>query len=164
MKSLVKLSFLVIFCIILSDCATIIHGTKQDIAFSSNPTGADVLINGVNKGRTPVTINLKRKEECNVKILLPGYLPYEINIIRKVDGWIAGNIIFGGLIGLIIDAADGAMYKLSPEQVNAELKKGDGTYLQQGDNIYIGVVMKIDPSWEKIGSLQKASNRVFPHQ
>ena len=81
-----------------------------------------------------------------------------------MDGWIAGNIIFGGLIGLIIDAADGAMYKLSPEQVNAELKKGDGTYLQQGDNIYIGVVMKIDPSWEKIGSLQKASNRVFPHQ
>jgi hypothetical protein len=56
-----------------------------------------------------------------VKIELPGYMPYETNLIRKVDGWIAGNIVFGGLIGLAVDAITGGMYKLTPEQIQSEL-------------------------------------------
>jgi hypothetical protein len=142
----------VVSCILLTNCATIIHGTRQDISFSSNPSGADVMINDQNKGLTPIVVNLERKNNYTVKIQLAGYLPYETNIVKKVDGWIVGNIIFGGIIGLVVDAATGGMYKLTPEQINGELKNGT-VHLQKGDQIYISVVMSADPSWEKIGTL-----------
>jgi hypothetical protein len=142
-----------IAALLLASCATIIHGTHQDISFSSTPSGAKVFINGMDKGSTPVVVNLERKSTYVVKIQIDGYLPYETNIIRKVDGWIAGNIIFGGLIGLVVDAASGGMYKLSPEQIQSELKSS--TVSVKDNMIYIGVVMQPDPSWELVGYLQK---------
>ncbi len=42
----------------LSGCATIIHGTHQDVAFSSSPTGAEVWVDGVKVGETPVISKL----------------------------------------------------------------------------------------------------------
>ena len=134
-----------------------INFNEKFISISSNPSGADIVINDQNKGKTPVIVNLKRDLDYTVKIALPGYMPYELNLVSKVDGWIIGNIVFGGLIGLIVDAASGGMYKLTPDQVHAELRKGD-VYIQKGNNIYIAVVMKVDPTWVKIGTLQKLNN------
>lgn len=148
-----KKLFPLLAALLLASCATIIHGTRQDISFSSTPSGAKVYINGMDKGSTPVIVNLERKNTYVVKIQIDGYIPYETNIIKKVDGWIAGNIIFGGLIGLVIDAASGGMYKLSPEQIASELK--NSTVSVNNNMIYIGVVMQPNPSWELVGYLQK---------
>jgi hypothetical protein len=141
----------------LSSCATIIHGSRQDVGFSSNPTGASVTINGVSFGNTPTVVKLKRSDTQAVKISLDGYLPYEVVLTRKVDGWIAGNIIFGGIIGLIVDAADGAMYKLSPEQLTAELRRenASASFQERKDGIFIGVTLTPNPNWEKVGTLEK---------
>lgn len=38
-----------------------------------------------------------------------------------MDGWLFGNLLFGGLICVIVDAATGAMYKLTPNQMAAQL-------------------------------------------
>ncbi len=40
---------------------------------------------------------------------------------RKVSVWVWGNIVFGGLIGLPIDALTGGLYKIEPDVVSAEL-------------------------------------------
>ena len=41
-----------------------------------------------------------------------------VPLTADIDGWFFGNILFGGLIGiLIVDPATGAMWKL-PENVN----------------------------------------------
>ena len=158
MRKVAKILILIIGCTILTNCASIIHGSRQNIAFSSNPAGADVYINGQNQGKTPVIVNLKRNNNYSVEINLIGYLPYKIHVTKSVDAWIAGNIIFGGLIGLAVDAASGSMYKLTPGQLNARLRNENTASIQKGENIYIAVVMKADPSWEKIGTLQKATN------
>ncbi|WP_338877195.1 hypothetical protein WBJ53_16280 [Spirosoma sp. SC4-14] len=107
-------------------------------------------------GITPMVVKLLRKDTQAIKVEMEGYNPYEIVLTRKVDGWIAGNIIFGGLIGLIVDAADGAMYKLSPEQVRAELRSNTAS-LQKGanDSILIGITLTPKADWEKIGYLEK---------
>ena len=154
----IKIATLLISFVLLTNCASIIHGSRQDIAFSSNPSSAEITINGESRGKTPATISLKRNEDYAVKIQLLGYLPYEVNVSKKVDGWIFGNIIFGGIIGLIVDASTGGMYKLSPEQINAQLNKGNASFLQKGNNIYVAVTMQADPSWEKVGNLQKIAN------
>ena len=103
-------------------CATIIHGTSQDISVNSVPSGAKVMVKGVHMATTPAVIKLSRKESNIIlRFEKEGYEPVEVALNRSVDGWIAGNIIFGGLIGLAIDFINGAAYKLSPSEVNAAM-------------------------------------------
>lgn len=153
-----KVSFLVsavIALFLITGCATIIHGTRQSVAISSNPSKAVVTIDGQERGSTPLTVDLKRNDTHSVKIELDGYLPYELNLNKKVDGWIAGNIIFGGLIGLAVDAITGGMYKLSPDEIMAELKTSNNTaQVSKKDNIVVFVTMTPNPEWDMIGCLQ----------
>jgi hypothetical protein len=44
-------------------------------------------------------------------------------LTKKFNAWYLGNIIFGGLIGIVIDPITGAIYELSPDQVNAHFNK-----------------------------------------
>ena len=50
-----------------------------------------------------------------------GYGKQVATISAELDGWYIGNIVFGGLIGmLIVDPATGAMWRLD-DSVNASL-------------------------------------------
>lgn len=161
MKIKILSSFLAL-AILFSGCASIIHGRFETVDFTSQPTGAKITIDGKDYGTTPKSISLNRngrlkgeptgKQSYSVKIELEGYYPYEIKIKRGLDGWFLGNVIFGGLLGIIIDSATGSMYKLSPDQVIATL--GKETAISKNDNnIFIAVTLNPDPSWEKIGEL-----------
>src|ERR1700682_4117260 len=79
--------------LLLFACATIIHGTRQDVGISSNPTAANVSIDGQSNGTTPVVAHLTRKENHIVKIELAGYKPYETTVTRSASGWVWGNIV-----------------------------------------------------------------------
>ena len=102
-------------------CATIINGSSQSVGFRSQPTGADVFINGILVGQTPVAPDLKRMDNHIVRIELDGYEPYDFKIDRRVSGWVAGNILFGGMVGIAIDAITGSMYRLDPSEVDVVL-------------------------------------------
>lgn len=149
------LSFLVSVTLV-TGCATIMNQTKQNIGISSVPTGASVTINNVSHGKTPVVAKLARKKHHFVKIEMSGYKPYETALTRKVSGWVWGNIAIGGLIGLAIDAISGGMYKLTPEQIVAELRNEGQTSQLQEDSLYIAVVLSPKADWEKIGQLEPA--------
>jgi len=151
------LCLLVIFSIVFVSCATIMHGTKQEIGFASSPSGAKVSANGEFLGNTPLLKELKRKNHYIIKIELDGYLPYETTMTRHISGWVWGNIVFGGLIGLAVDAISGGLYKISPEQVQAELLKGElaANVKSIDDVFFITVVLEPDKNWEKIGQLKQ---------
>lgn len=115
---------------LFAGCATIIHGTKQDISVNSSPHGAKVLINGVPVATTPARVKLPRSERSvNILIEKEGYKSQGIVISRGLSGWFWGNFLFlsGFWIGMIIDAVDGAMFKLEPSEINvvlSEFEKG----------------------------------------
>jgi uncharacterized protein YceK len=136
----------------LSGCATIMHGSNQPVGISSNPTGAQVFVDNAVVGVTPVTATLSRKDHHTVRVEMPGYAPYEMKLTRGVSGWVWGNLIFGGIPGLAIDAITGGLYKLTPSEVNASLTRP--TALRGGEALMIAVVLSPDPSWEKVGQLQ----------
>jgi hypothetical protein len=139
----------------LAGCATIMQGSKQNVGISSSPTGAQITVDNQAMGVTPVTVPLSRKDSHTVKLALAGYQPYELQLSRKTSGWVWGNLAFGGLPGLAVDAITGAMYKLTPEDVNGTLAQG--TAMRRGDNLIVRVVLSPDPSWQKIGQLTPAS-------
>lgn len=136
-------------------CASIMHGSTQQIAVSSNPSRADVTVNGQVLGETPVVANLARKDTHTIAVRLAGYEDYEITLTRSVTGWVWGNIVFGGIIGLAVDAITGGLYKLSPEQVMAEMRDRPAT-LAAGDDgtLFLTVVLRPDPRWVAVGQME----------
>ena len=134
--------------LLIVSCATIIHGTKQSISLNSVPSGANVTRQGAHIGTTPAIVELPRNS-TNVVLTFEkdGYEPIEIILNRKVDGWIVGNIVFGGIIGLAVDFISGGAYKLSPAEVNAALTelKAQGFDVNEHsmDNMLVVVDMQL---------------------
>jgi hypothetical protein len=147
----------------LAGCASIMHGTSQDIGFQSTPTNAKVTVDGLPMGNTPVVAKLSRKDNHIVKMNLDGYQPFEATLTRSTSGWVWGNVVFGGLIGLAVDAMTGGLYNLNPNQISGQLTQGatpqgkPPTAMVSKEGIYIAVVMHADPSWQRIGTLAKVS-------
>ena len=160
LSNTVKALFCVLISFLITNCGTIIHGSKQEVYFLSTPKKAEINIDGVNVGTTPFLARLIRKNNHLVKIDLPGYDTYQIMIKRKLDAWILGNVIFGGIIGIAVDAATGSMYKLSPGQLDIDMKSTPvvNSDITSKDGIYIAVVMHPNSSWEKVGTLNKSQS------
>jgi hypothetical protein len=135
-------------------CASIMHGTRQDVGITTMPTGASVTIDNLQSGSTPVFAKLTRKENHVVHIDMQGYQPIDLTLTHSVSGWVWGNIAFGGLIGLAVDAISGGMYKLSPEQLSATLITTHASLSKTKDGVYLVAVLKPEPDWVKVAQLQ----------
>jgi hypothetical protein len=140
----------------VAGCCTIIHGSSQEIAISSVPTNAQVTVDHQPAGQTPVTTRLSRKDGHTVQITLTGYEPFEMNLTRHTSGWVWGNIVFGGLIGLAVDAMTGALYELKPDQVMGQLAQTHSSARIQGNTVYVFLVATPDTGWTRIGLLERA--------
>lgn len=139
---------------LLTSCATIVSGSKQTVKFNSTPSEAKIFINEVEVGKTPFETKLERKKEHSIVIKLDGYKPYQTTLTRKFNAWYLGNILFGGIIGLIIDPITGAMYNLTPEEINAQLENGTA-FKSTKDGVFIAVNLQVDKNWKKVGQLEK---------
>jgi len=119
--------------LVSSGCATIVARSSQEITITSVPEGAAVKINNksgaaVHSGNTPLTVTLKKgrgyfkAERYTVHIAKDGYHARDVTVEGAVNGWYFGNVLFGGLIGLLaVDPATGAMYTLRPKEVSTTL-------------------------------------------
>src|SRR5579859_5446710 len=87
-------------------CASIIHGTGQKLNIASVPAGATVSVDDEVVGVTPVVAKLHRNDPHTNVVKLEGYQPFQIKTTRHMDGWVLGNLVFGGPLGLIIDFSD----------------------------------------------------------
>ncbi|HET7565088.1 MAG TPA: PEGA domain-containing protein [Gemmatimonadaceae bacterium] len=146
---------LVLAVLATSGCGTIIHGSSQSIGLSSTPTDARVWVDKQELGKTPMIATLSRKDNHVIRMELAGYQPFEATITRSVSGWVVGNLVFGGLVGLAVDAISGGLYKLTPDQVAGQLAKQSASVERVGNGLYVTVVLQPDPSWERVGRLQR---------
>lgn len=104
-------------------CATIVHrGGKQWVTITSTPTGATATIDGFTKIQTPGQIKLKRGKDHIVVIEKEGYQPAQAFIDHDFSGWVIGNVLFGGLIGIAVDFGTGGAYNLEPDTLNLPLQ------------------------------------------
>ena len=120
-KKMVALGVCVAFITVMYGCATIVHGTQTKVLLSSEPAGATAVV-GNKTVVTPATVTLKNSESYQVIFKKDGYEDAYYNIDREMSGWVWGNIVFGGIICLIIYNTSGGAYKLTPTEVNVTLK------------------------------------------
>ena len=65
-----------------------------------------------------------------------------------------GNVVFGGLIGLAVDAMTGGLYNLTPAQLTSTLAKQSATVDRSKDGIYVLLVPAAETGWTKVGQLR----------
>ncbi len=106
----------------LTGCATIMHGSSQTIAISTDPPDAMVRAGG-NTFKSPAQVTLRGDADYIITAEKEGYEPGQGTVSHSVH-WptFLGNIILGGLIGWAIDFSSGSAYKLEPENLTVPLK------------------------------------------
>jgi hypothetical protein len=119
--------------LLTSGCATIFGDDAYPVHVTSSPSGAAIEIkdeagNIVYNGATPATVKLASSagyfdgEMYTVKFSKPGYADETFVVNSGIEGWYWGNLLLGGILGmLIIDPTTGAMYDL-PTKAGATLK------------------------------------------
>ncbi|MBC6606219.1 hypothetical protein H8B13_05260 [Hymenobacter sp. BT188] len=117
----------------LSSCASIVSKSKYPIAISSVPVGANITITDrkgqeVFTGVAPAAVTLKSgtayfsKAIYQVKFSKPGFDDKMMTLEADLNGWYFGNILFGGVIGLlIVDPLSGAMYRIAEKDMQGVL-------------------------------------------
>jgi hypothetical protein len=133
----------------LSGCATIVHSGPRTIPVASTPAGAKVSIYDrentlVMTNTTPFVASLEPKygyfkgQTYRLVFEMPGYAPAELKIDASLSGWYFGNLVFGGLIGmLIVDPLTGAMYNLSPEKIEQHLSASQTQLISTGQGVLV---------------------------
>lgn len=118
-----KIVVLLLIASQLAACASIMNGTHQNIALSSNPPGATAKTNSGVQCLTPCVLSLERSANQTIMIEKEGYEQASAALAKSASGWLWGDLVVGGLIGLAIDFATGAAYKLDPAIINPTLAK-----------------------------------------
>ncbi len=122
------LKYTVVLLLALSfvGCASITRGTKEVFVVDSTPQDADVRLSTGQVGRTPASFEVGRRDTLTVFVSKPGYKSRTLVVQSEVGGGggaaMAGNVIFGGIIGAGVDAGTGAMYEHKPNPLMVQLE------------------------------------------
>ena len=131
----------------LSGCATIVRGSSQKVQMTSDPPNARVVVNEQDRGETPTTLNLDAGKNYQVRFEKDGYSSETLNLNKDFTiGWpIVGNVFSWGIIGIVVDVANGSAYKLKPEQLEAALESTMADIsAPEGSDIHLVLLSKKD--------------------
>lgn len=116
----VRLYSIVLACAAMTGCASIVNDTSAPIRLETvSATGVEIkdaecrLENdyGQQTIKTPATVNIRRSsKDLHVTCAKAGELDGRGVAISRANAGLAGNLIFGGGIGMIIDHNKGTAY------------------------------------------------------
>ena len=117
----VTMLILIVTAILTGGCATIVKGGSQGVTVKTDPPGAncDLTRKGKSVGvvnPTPGTVQLgKGASALDVSCKKPGYFDANGKLSSSFQGWTLGNVILGGIVGIVVDAGSGAMHEYQSE-------------------------------------------------
>jgi len=115
--------------LLLTSCATIVSGSRYDVAIESQPSGADIVVrdkhgNTVHVGKTPATVALAAdagyfsRARYTVDASMNGYQARQGVMEAELNSWYWGNILWPGVLGLLVfDPLGGGMWELKDKLV-----------------------------------------------
>jgi len=107
--------------LMLTSCATLFSGSKNNIAVNTNVNDYEVFNNGQSYGEAQI-IKVKKGDVVTVKS--EGFKDYSVVIGGAFNPITLLNLISPfSLIGIIVDAITGAINKVDTPLINAKMKK-----------------------------------------
>jgi hypothetical protein len=144
-----------------SGCASIFNGGDREITIATKPRGATASVRKSGGGvmdvvavdKTPCTISLDPKggyfsgQSYTLRLELQGYKPTEIELTPKMSGWYWGNLLIGGLIGMLaVDPATGAMWNISPDKIDRKLANGQSAMIKNETGFLVVLEADLTPA------------------
>ena len=113
--------------LLLSSCASLFTKSNQEITFKGVP-GTSIVDTKKNKVIAEVGENgfgtgnvRKQLGSKHITAKKDGYNPQDYTLDTKIHGWFWGNLVFGGIPGMAIDAVTGKMMKYSTTLLDVTL-------------------------------------------
>ena len=115
---------------LMPGCATILAGGPDPVSFDSTPRGATVTLDGVVVGETPCQALVSRQWDKGHLVFEHAGETVEMWASRTFNGAFLGNILIGGVLGMLIDLGSGNVRKSKPFlKVNFATKTGESITL-----------------------------------
>ena len=139
----VRFAALAVLLLTAPACATIVQGEHQSVPIDSDPSGATVLVDGIEMGETPTILSLERGEDHTVVLQRDGYREVTLRLDRDFDfvPTVVGNLFSWGIFGFAVDYVTGAAYDLTPEQITRTLEAQGTALAPSSDPDQITVVL-----------------------
>lgn len=108
-------------------CATVFSGTKCKVKVKSgDPVEAKVFLNGNYMGTAPCKVKVPKNGlksgQLTLEIRAEGYKSQFVTLTRKTKvAAVIGDVVTG-VVWLIVDFADGAIYKAYPSKIRYSLE------------------------------------------
>lgn len=128
-----KIKFILTFVVaslLFTSCASIFTGSKRNVLFETNPSGAKVFVNGMEQCVAPCQIKVAKDDRVDFR--LEGFkervvvMDADFNLVAILNGF--------SIIGWGIDALTGSLQRVNTKYVKVDLEKGSN---QQVFNEYI---------------------------
>ena len=118
---------LALACLLLASstgigCATLIRGTHRTVEIQSRPPDAEVSVDGVAHGRTPVRVDVEAGQPHTIVVSAPDHEPQTVRTERSLSGGFVFIDVLLGIVPLIIDASTDAWYDVQPAPINVMLR------------------------------------------
>jgi hypothetical protein len=147
-------------CLWMTACASIVSKSQYPVTVSSNPPGATFTIKkasglAMSTGVTPATLVLNSSNgyfqpaKYVVEFNRKG-VTQSIPLNASINGWYFGNLLFGGIIGLlIVDPATGAMWKMDENIVSTFNQAPDASPESTKKGLKVVTIDKVPRSMRK---------------
>jgi len=113
----------------LPGCASATRGWTEQIAISSTPSGAMASVAGNGEPLdcvTPCAVTVRRNADITITMGKPGYETEVVTLTKEIAATgaagFAGNLLLGGAVGMVVDAASGAPLEHKPNPVIVTLR------------------------------------------
>jgi hypothetical protein len=135
MKRRICLFAMIVSVGIIYGCASMMSGTTQRVTIDSDPQGATVTIgkkaekdgkvtltDTYTAGVTPLVVELPRRSSTMVQLSKEGFETQNIELKRKMNNWVWGDIALTSLLSTSIDTSTGAVNEYKPGQYMVTLQ------------------------------------------
>ena len=133
MKKKLSIIAMVFTMMLSSSCASIISTSKRKVLFETDPPGAKVFVNGMEKGITPVQLKVKAEDRIDLK--LSDYqekivvMDSKFNLVAILNGF--------SIIGWGVDAITGSLKRVDTKYVKVTLEQSEKSafinYMKNGN-------------------------------
>jgi hypothetical protein len=110
----------------LSGCATLVNGSNQSVTVVTDPPGASCILSRQGEtigaiAATPGSVQIsKSKNDVSVACEKAGFVTATVAKSPDFGGATFANILAGGVVGIVVDAASGANYTY-PSEIHVPL-------------------------------------------
>lgn len=131
--------------VLTASCGTIFFGTKVGVSVRSTPA-CTVTVDGGASYQTPTVVKVKRGDSHTFKFEKEGFKSQTIQVDNKIlVGTLIADIFLTGIIGVVVDLVDGAMYTMDQKQIDVTLAE-EGVALTvpdtTDDEVYVVLIDK----------------------